>query len=148
MDSSTGTVVYEDEIINSYKSSLFPLLELFTPNKSESQLFTGMNIEKENDIIEAGIKLTEMGCKAVLMKGGHYQGVDSVDYLITNKQEIIKYSSARINSKNDHGTGCTSTLTMQLTESSPTTAVITDRKSVVQGKMVQVMIASVVVGVG
>ena len=46
-----------------------------------------------------------MGCPAVLIKGGHGQGRESIDYLIDGKR-IVALAAPRVATKNTHGTGC------------------------------------------
>ena len=43
---------------------------------------------------------------AVLIKGGHGEGPDSVDYLIT-ADRVARFAAVRVNTKNVHGTVCT-----------------------------------------
>lgn len=106
LKSSTGDSLIQKNILESYKKMLFPILEIFTPNKDEAEIFTGIKIYNEDDIIHVGNKLIDMGCKAVLMKGGHFKGDMATDYFI-NDNQVHKFSTERIISNNDHGTGCT-----------------------------------------
>ena len=46
-----------------------------------------------------------MGCPAVLIKGGHGQGAESIDYLVTGSGAIA-LAAPRIATQNTHGTGC------------------------------------------
>lgn len=46
-----------------------------------------------------------MGCKAVIVKGGHSIG-NAIDVLFDGRQ-IYQFETSRINTKNTHGTGCT-----------------------------------------
>jgi hydroxymethylpyrimidine/phosphomethylpyrimidine kinase len=46
-----------------------------------------------------------MGCRAVLIKGGHGQGAESIDYLVETNR-VIALAAPRIATKNTHGTGC------------------------------------------
>jgi hydroxymethylpyrimidine/phosphomethylpyrimidine kinase len=46
-----------------------------------------------------------MGCRAVLIKGGHGEGTESIDYLVSDGGTIA-LSAPRIATKNTHGTGC------------------------------------------
>jgi hydroxymethylpyrimidine/phosphomethylpyrimidine kinase len=46
-----------------------------------------------------------MGCSAVLIKGGHGQGAESIDYLVSGNGSIA-LSAPRIATRNTHGTGC------------------------------------------
>jgi hydroxymethylpyrimidine/phosphomethylpyrimidine kinase len=46
-----------------------------------------------------------MGCRAVLIKGGHGEGPESIDYLITGDDTVV-LAAPRIASGNTRGTGC------------------------------------------
>ena len=46
-----------------------------------------------------------LGPKAVLIKGGHGQGAESIDYLLRG-DDVIALAAPRIPTKNTHGTGC------------------------------------------
>ena len=46
-----------------------------------------------------------MGGPAVLIKGGHGQGAESIDYLVTGGG-VIALAAPRIATENTHGTGC------------------------------------------
>jgi hydroxymethylpyrimidine/phosphomethylpyrimidine kinase len=46
-----------------------------------------------------------MGCPAVLIKGGHGQGAESIDYLVRG-DGTIALAAPRIATRNTHGTGC------------------------------------------
>jgi hydroxymethylpyrimidine/phosphomethylpyrimidine kinase len=56
--------------------------------------------------IEAqGKRLLALGCPAVLIKGGHGQGSESIDYLIRDGGALA-LSAPRVATQNTHGTGC------------------------------------------
>jgi hydroxymethylpyrimidine/phosphomethylpyrimidine kinase len=46
-----------------------------------------------------------MGCRAVLIKGGHGKGSESIDYLFDGNRSIA-LAAPRVATKNTHGTGC------------------------------------------
>ena len=73
---------------------LLPLATLVTPNLPELDALGG----------EAA--LAAHGC-AVLVKGGHGEGDEIVDRLVTGDGEIARWSGARIATRSTHGTGCT-----------------------------------------
>ena len=52
------------------------------------------------------IMLLNLGARAVLMKGGHAKGDEAVDILF-NGNTPLRLSRPRVETKNDHGTGCT-----------------------------------------
>ena len=64
-----------------------------------------MQISTVDDIEAAAIKIYRMGCRAVVIKGGHSAG-SALDVLYDGNK-IYHFDTARINTKNTHGTGCT-----------------------------------------
>jgi hydroxymethylpyrimidine/phosphomethylpyrimidine kinase len=55
---------------------------------------------------EQGERLLALGAKAVLIKGGHAGGAESVDLLV-EPTAVARLASGRVATKNTHGTGCT-----------------------------------------
>ena len=51
-------------------------------------------------------QLLELGAKAVLLKGGHADGAESVDFLV-QPTSVARLAVDRIPTVNTHGTGCT-----------------------------------------
>ncbi|KTD72872.1 bifunctional hydroxymethylpyrimidine kinase/phosphomethylpyrimidine kinase [Legionella tucsonensis] len=95
------------EAVNSLLTVLMPLATLITPNLPEASSFTGMHIQSENDMFSVSQKLLDFGPKYILLKGGHLKSPESNDLLMGTNGEYHWFTSARINSKNTHGTGCT-----------------------------------------
>jgi hydroxymethylpyrimidine/phosphomethylpyrimidine kinase len=50
--------------------------------------------------------LLALGCPAVLMKGGHAEGPESIDLLV-QATATARLAADRIATQNTHGTGCT-----------------------------------------
>ena len=44
-------------------------------------------------------------CKTVLIKGGHGEGAESIDYLV-DSSGVVALAAPRVATKNTHGTGC------------------------------------------
>ena len=53
-----------------------------------------------------GNALLAMGCRAVLIKGGHLDDAESPDWLFT-RDGAQRFTAPRVQTKNTHGTGCT-----------------------------------------
>jgi hydroxymethylpyrimidine/phosphomethylpyrimidine kinase len=88
------------------RSHLIPRASLVTPNLPEAAALLGEpDATSEAAIASQGQRLLAMGCRAVLIKGGHGQGHESVDYLFSGNG-IIALSAPRAATKNTHGTGC------------------------------------------
>lgn len=111
MVAKSGDKLLQDDAIFTLKSELIPLAQLITPNLPEAEVLTQSKIKNKEDVEAAAKKLFVKNQQAVLIKGGHFTGNESSDCLIFNNKksegEIIWLNSARIDSKNTHGTGCT-----------------------------------------
>lgn len=86
---------------------LIPLASLLTPNLPEAETLAGMNIRSTGDIHMAARHILDMGCQAVLIKGGHADGKTKTDWLFTQSGVIKSFSAQTITTSNTHGTGCT-----------------------------------------
>ncbi len=84
---------------------ILPLADVLTPNLSEAEVLTGMNITTLADMEESARAIHQFGPKYVLVKGGHLSG-DAVDLLFDGSQ-VTYFREKRIDTKNTHGTGCT-----------------------------------------
>ena len=74
-------------------------IDLVTPNAEEFALL-GLGLAASRDQIQLGKDF------AILLKGGHSVGGDSVDTLWTKDGKQYKFSSPRIPGDGKHGTGC------------------------------------------
>ncbi|TXM95239.1 bifunctional hydroxymethylpyrimidine kinase/phosphomethylpyrimidine kinase, partial [Methylobacterium sp. WL103] len=52
-------------------------------------------------------RLVAAGARGVLIKGGHAEGDESVDHLLTADGLVRRFSGTRYPTRNTHGTGCT-----------------------------------------
>jgi len=102
-----GHSLLEPDAVTAMKTRLLPLANILTPNLPEAASLLGQSEAKTRAEIEAqGRALLLLGPDAVLMKGGHLQGGDSPDLLIS-KSSTTWFEGKRIDTKNTHGTGCT-----------------------------------------
>ncbi|MBM5720696.1 bifunctional hydroxymethylpyrimidine kinase/phosphomethylpyrimidine kinase [Listeria ivanovii] len=101
-----GTVLLEDEATQVLKEELLPLGTVITPNIPEAESIIGAKITTKTEIENAAKKIQKLGVKAVVIKGGHSQMAEAVDYFYDG--ETSKWlASARIDTPHTHGTGCT-----------------------------------------
>ncbi len=84
---------------------VLPLAEVITPNLGEAEVLSGMSVRSPEQIREAAKRMRDLGCKAVLVKGGHLEG-EAVDILYDGS-DFTEFRAGRIESKNTHGSGCT-----------------------------------------
>ena len=106
MVATSGDVLVSDEIINSIKDKLINKSFLITPNIYEAEILSEMKINNLENQIEAGMKLLKLGCKNILIKGGHGNSQNINDVLITSDGDEHIFKSNKILSTNTHGTGC------------------------------------------
>lgn len=101
-----GHSLLPSEAIAAITALLIPRAGLLTPNAPEAAVLTGIEVVDEASMQRAGEALLRMGAKAVLMKGGHVEGADVVDWLIST-EGATRFVSPRIETRHTHGTGCT-----------------------------------------
>jgi hydroxymethylpyrimidine/phosphomethylpyrimidine kinase len=106
MIATTGDRLLEPEAIDAYKNQLFPLATLLTPNLDEASVLLGSQIRGRQQMERAATMLAEQfGC-AVLLKGGHLQGDEAIDFLVQGGRSK-EFSALFVRGVATHGTGCT-----------------------------------------
>ena len=106
MVATSGDRLLAAEAVDALRTKLIPLASLITPNMPEAAALLDEPVAADEAAIESqGRRLLAMGCPAVLIKGGHGQGAESIDYLVTGSGAIA-LAAPRIATKNTHGTGC------------------------------------------
>lgn len=85
---------------------LFPLAALITPNVPEAAALLGEALAMEEaELVQQGLRLLGYGSRAILLKGGHADGEDAVDFLISSDRTIERLASRRALGSS-RGTGC------------------------------------------
>jgi hydroxymethylpyrimidine/phosphomethylpyrimidine kinase len=106
MVATSGRRLLAADAVEALQTKLIPRASLITPNLPEAAALLDEPVAlNEIDIERQGRRLLSMGCPAVLIKGGHGDGSDSIDYLIRGTSTVV-LSAPRIATKNTHGTGC------------------------------------------
>jgi hydroxymethylpyrimidine/phosphomethylpyrimidine kinase len=107
MVAASGARLLEDAAIATLKEMLLPKADLLTPNLPEAAALLDEAVaETEADMLRQGQALCAMGPKAVLMKGGHAAGSESIDLLV-RASGVVRLPAPRHATRNTHGTGCT-----------------------------------------
>lgn len=108
MAAQSGDKLLQDEAIAAIKEILIPLADVITPNLPEAELILERKIESRADMAAAARDLTDLGCRAALVKGGHGEEDASTDYLyLESENRMMEFTSERVETENNHGTGCT-----------------------------------------
>ncbi|MUK46340.1 bifunctional hydroxymethylpyrimidine kinase/phosphomethylpyrimidine kinase [Aliivibrio fischeri] len=108
MVATSGDLLLQASAIDSLKSELLPLADIITPNLPEAAALINAQVPKNEVEMTAMInQLRQLGAKSVLLKGGHLEDdTNSTDLLILS-DAVERLSTARIETRNTHGTGCT-----------------------------------------
>lgn len=107
MVATSGDRLIVEETVAVLVRELFPLATVVTPNLDEAALLLGRPLPNEAALVQAAMDLLALGAPAVLLKGGHLPGNEVVDVLALADGSHTVLRSARIASRNVHGTGCT-----------------------------------------
>lgn len=108
MVAQSGDKLLKDRAVEAIKSELMPLASLVTPNLPEAEVLLGRKIQDLKDMQAAARELAVSHCQAVLIKGGHLKEKQSTDLLyLRDEDRFVKLEADFIQTKNNHGTGCT-----------------------------------------
>jgi hydroxymethylpyrimidine/phosphomethylpyrimidine kinase len=106
MVATSGDRLLDPDAIEALRTKLVPRAALITPNLPEAAALLGEPVASSESAIESqGRRLLAMGCGAVLIKGGHGQGAESIDFLISGSG-VVALAAPRIATQHTHGTGC------------------------------------------
>ena len=105
MYAKNGCPLMEPAAIDTLIKTIIPLADILTPNIPEAEKIADMQIFSVADMETAAEKICSMGCKSIVVKGGHATG-SALDVLFDGKN-FYHFETPRIATKNTHGTGCT-----------------------------------------
>jgi hydroxymethylpyrimidine/phosphomethylpyrimidine kinase len=108
MVASSGDRLLATDAIDAVRRLLIPRARVITPNLPEAALLLDTQSARDETEMEAQARALINGfhAQAVLIKGGHGAGAESVD-LLAEQGAVTRFAAARIETKNTHGTGCT-----------------------------------------
>jgi hydroxymethylpyrimidine/phosphomethylpyrimidine kinase len=107
MVAASGDSLLTESAIATLKTALLPRATLLTPNLPEAARLLDCPVARtETGMLDQAKRLLALGPGAVLVKGGHGEGVEAVDLLVT-PTTTLRLAAPRILSRNAHGTGCT-----------------------------------------
>jgi hydroxymethylpyrimidine/phosphomethylpyrimidine kinase len=105
MIASSGEKLLHDDAIDALRK-LIARAHVLTPNLPEAAALLGEELARDEDAMQAQArKLLALGAQAVLIKGGHGSGPESVDLLVEG-EGCTRFAAPRIETQNTHGTGC------------------------------------------
>jgi hydroxymethylpyrimidine/phosphomethylpyrimidine kinase len=107
MVATSGGRLLADNAVDALRRRLIPRALVITPNLPEAAALLDAPPACDEAAMEAQARaLLALGPRAVLIKGGHGNGSESVDLLV-DAHGITRLAARRIATRNTHGTGCT-----------------------------------------
>ena len=109
MVATSGDVLLQADAIDAVRHELLPIARVVTPNLPEAARLLDTEIAEGDAAVEAQGReiIRRFQCRAVLMKGGHGEGAEAVDFLLDGDGPPVRLASPRIVTRHTHGTGCT-----------------------------------------
>ena len=107
MIAASGDRLLAPEAVDTLRRVLIPRALIITPNLPEAAaLLEGPVARNEIEMREQARRLLALGCRSVLIKGGHASGPESVDLFLDATTEA-RLVAGRLPTQHTHGTGCT-----------------------------------------
>ena len=132
MIATSGDRLLQPAAIELYRTRLFPLATLVTPNLAEAAALTNSTVENLEQMRTAGAQLQDKYGTRFLLKGGHLEGERAID-LLFDGAATREFSAPHIAGVSTHGTGCTysAAITAGLARGRPLTDAIDEAKEFV-----------------
>ncbi|MEE8579895.1 MAG: bifunctional hydroxymethylpyrimidine kinase/phosphomethylpyrimidine kinase [Hyphomicrobium sp.] len=104
---TSGDTLLAPDAVQAMRDELIPHADILTPNLHEAARLLDQPVAKdEAGMLAQARALLRLGCKAVVIKGGHGEGAEAVDFLVEG-DAVTRLALPRITTRNTHGTGCT-----------------------------------------
>jgi hydroxymethylpyrimidine/phosphomethylpyrimidine kinase len=107
MVAKSGDRLLAADAVHHLRDVLLPRVDLITPNLPEAADLLGVVEARNEDEMRAQLDELRKLAPAVLLKGGHLAGAECPDLLAVGADEPVRLVATRIETTNDHGTGCT-----------------------------------------
>ncbi len=101
---SAGGTFVDGQLVRTIRERLLPVVDVLTPNMSEAAALCERPVESLGDMEQAARALRALGCRAVLIKGGHRAG-DPIDVL-ADAHGLLHFDDGSRIAGTLRGTGC------------------------------------------
>jgi hydroxymethylpyrimidine kinase/phosphomethylpyrimidine kinase len=104
LKAGTGSSLVKEEGLAGLIDLMIPCAAVLTPNKQEAEMISGVEIKNVDDMRKAAELISNLGAKAVIVKGGHLKASNVHDVLYC-KGDSRTFEKPRIEVE-PHGGGC------------------------------------------
>ncbi|MFW6089279.1 MAG: bifunctional hydroxymethylpyrimidine kinase/phosphomethylpyrimidine kinase [Gemmatimonadota bacterium] len=106
MVAASGARLLAADAVGALRERLVPLARLVTPNLAEAAILADRPVSDPDEMRTAAERILDLGCEAVLVKGGHLAGNTVEDVLLTESGARV-WRAPKFDIGDPHGTGCT-----------------------------------------
>ncbi|MFL6592309.1 MAG: bifunctional hydroxymethylpyrimidine kinase/phosphomethylpyrimidine kinase [Luteimonas sp.] len=105
MIATSGARLLEADAVDALRARLLPMASVITPNVPEAEALIDATIRTQDEADAALLRLLHLGCRAVMLKGGHLEEGDKVfdRYVEASSREVFAHRRLLLQA---HGTGC------------------------------------------
>lgn len=107
MVATSGHRLIEEDTIAAITEKLFPIADVITPNMDEAAILAKMKVETLEDLYAAGKEIKKLGCRSILLKGGHQETSTITSLFYDEHEKFHSFETVKFNTNNTHGSGCT-----------------------------------------
>jgi hydroxymethylpyrimidine kinase/phosphomethylpyrimidine kinase len=111
--SSSGHALMSDGGVEAYREALLAYAEVVTPNLREASLLCDVDVrdvKSHDDMVALAHAILAFGPTFALVKGGHFAQASLTETrapdILVGADEVFIFDAARVDTRNDHGTGC------------------------------------------
>ncbi|MGC8849605.1 MAG: bifunctional hydroxymethylpyrimidine kinase/phosphomethylpyrimidine kinase, partial [Candidatus Bathyarchaeia archaeon] len=107
MVAKSGAPLLEERAVETLKDALIPLSTVVTPNIPEAERISGIDrIRSIEDAERAAEAISDLGAKAVVVKGGHLSTPGKAVDILYFDGRFRLFEGERFEAETTHGTGC------------------------------------------
>lgn len=107
MVATSGHRLIEEETISAIIEQLFPIADVITPNMDEAAILAHLPVKTLEDMYAAGKAIKQLGCKTILLKGGHQETSTLTSLFCDEHENYHSFETVKFETQNTHGSGCT-----------------------------------------
>jgi hydroxymethylpyrimidine/phosphomethylpyrimidine kinase len=105
MVAATGDRLLDEDAVHALGTTLLRHARVVTPNVPEAEILAGIPVRSLDDMRAAARRILRRGPTAVIVKGGHLPGEESVDLVVSAGGETV-LAGPRLRGPRTRGTGC------------------------------------------
>lgn len=85
-----GVPLVGEDFVPALRTALVPMATVVTPNLHEASVLVGWKVTHLDDMVRAAEEIHQLGCRAVLVTGGHLPGREAIDVYYDGEVRLFK----------------------------------------------------------